>query len=222
MCCVYAHLLYRGPNIRGIQDHKMGFFWPLQHYGCGLIPPLFIDFIASIELRHSASHTQQRRRICGCHIYGQHKWFPWDKQLFFTSISTPWIIKCPSILRKRWLAETSWFFGWRYLELVVRLAKTWNRDIIEQSPKCSLRNIRVYPDYWWQLNHTVFKRGNTVRYLVWRWLSCLFSQLVKITRFKTIWKSLSRANKETIFPHYPTCEVSDLKTEGLKRKTQVG
>lgn len=136
-------------------------------------------------------------------------------------MATPQIIKCPSILRKRWLAETSWFFGWRFLELVVQFAKIWNRDIIEQSLKCCwelLEYILITDGD----STILFKRGNTVRYLVWRWSSCLISQLVRRPRWKIIWKSLSHANKTTLFSCYPTYEGKSQTRQDLKRKTRMG
>lgn len=136
-------------------------------------------------------------------------------------MATPQIIKCPSILRKRWLAETSWFFGWRFLELVVQLQRYETEILLSKASNVVWELLEYILITDGDLT-ILFNRGNTVRYLVWRWLSCLISQLVRRTRWKIIRKSLSHASKKTLFACYPTYEGKSQSRQDLKRKTWMG
>lgn len=60
MCCVNAHLLYRGPDIRDVmKDHKMGLFWPSQYCGCMLVSLPF-PWLDSKQSYNILSATQSK------------------------------------------------------------------------------------------------------------------------------------------------------------------
>lgn len=137
MCCVNANWLYRGPDIRGMKDHKTGLFWPSQYCGCVLLslPFPWLDSKQSYNILPatqskgewymaitSMDNTVPRISLRAATLLYMH-----------SHIDGHTTDNCPGILRKRWQAETSWFFAWKLLELVVQFREDMKQVLLSKA-----------------------------------------------------------------------------------------